>query len=118
MLPFKLLTSCTKMPDYHELIARGLSAERFASYRDPNRPNDKSQMARYMRNLCLCESIYPSLAVLEVALRNGLHAALMHKFGTDMWMDNSAFLAEAERTKVDAAKEELGRQSKPITSSN
>ena len=39
----------------------------------------------YAWNIVLCESLYPSLNGVEIALRNSIHAAATAKFGTDFW---------------------------------
>jgi len=52
-----------------------LAEERLASYGGDG-ADAPTQLARYLWNMALCESLYSPLQLAEIALRNHLHEAL------------------------------------------
>lgn len=51
----------------------------------PNQLDLEKSFGNYLWNLALCESLYPSLHGIEVALRNGIHDAASKKFSDEFW---------------------------------
>lgn len=100
-------------------LTLGLSAERLAGYR--GRPvatvSDREAFARYLWNMALAESLYPSLQALEVALRNTLHAALTQHFGCEDWYDVPGMLQHRNEqealVRAKASLAEIGRPLEP-----
>ena len=60
----------------------------------------------YYWNICLCESLYPTLSAVEVALRNTIHAAISTQF-KDHWFDNQELVLKDEHEKVVNARKKL-----------
>jgi hypothetical protein len=69
-----------------------ISAERLESYRPNDQSSDLEMVSTYLWNIALSEALYPSLQVLEIALRNSIHAALAKRYGTEEWFDSSDYL--------------------------
>lgn len=59
-----------------------LSEERLQRYRQLQ---DVDTMATYLWNIQLCEALYPSLCIVEVALRNTIHNTLAEHHGRQDW---------------------------------
>ncbi|MFQ3241345.1 MAG: hypothetical protein ACI9JZ_001029 [Lentimonas sp.] len=58
-------------PDYFQKLEHALAPERIDAYRQDG-ANQPITMARYLWNMALCEPLYPTLQIAEVALRNSL----------------------------------------------
>ena len=69
--------------DYFGEFQMSASAERLKPYL--NDVDETQAFALYLWNIALCESLYPCLNCLEVALRNSIHRSASTKFGTDLW---------------------------------
>ena len=54
--------------NYAELVIRGISSTRLDTFRNPTDTGDIEALARYFHNVALCESLYPSINILEIAL--------------------------------------------------
>lgn len=65
-------------------IERFVSVPRLQRYRNAA-TSDLETTVLYCWNVRLAEALLPSLAVLEVALRNSVHEALTHHTGTEWW---------------------------------
>jgi len=88
-------------------LQRAFSRERLMSYR-PAGGDDVETAANYLWNIALCEALYPTLQVIEVALRNSMHNAASALLGTPYWFD-PPFMNGPKRTiqrdQVAAARE-------------
>lgn len=92
-----------------------LHAERIDVYRQDG-ADHKLTLARYMLNMALSESLYPTLQFAEIALRNAVHRELTARCGTNAWYDSSsARLTPWQQDKVAEAKAALDRNRKPPT---
>lgn len=93
-----------------------LSAERLTGYRHPgaNEP-DGQVLRRYLWNIQLCEALYPVLDLLEVTLRNALHAALSQRTGRADWYSVFA-LEQRESAAIQEAIKRLNDKGKTIVS--
>ena len=65
-----------------------ISEQRIGPYRVNVTDSELITYARYAWNLALCESLYPALNGLEIALRNGIHNAATYRFGDEYWFDS------------------------------
>ncbi len=88
-----------------------LSKERLESYR-PSSGTDLEMVTTYFWNLALGEALHPAVQSLEVALRNGIHAAASTTFRSDFWFDRPGLLLVRELAAVAEARQELGRNNK------
>ncbi|MFM2243217.1 MAG: hypothetical protein RLZ97_2072, partial [Verrucomicrobiota bacterium] len=76
----------------------------------------KLTLARYMLNMALSESLYPTLQFAEIALRNAVHREVTARCGTDAWYDSpQSRLTPWQQDKVTEAKATLRRNRKPLT---
>ena len=92
-----------------------LHTERMDAYRHDGAAHDLT-LARYMLNMALSESLYPTLQFAEIALRNAVHRELTTRCGTDAWYDSPmARLTPWQQDKVMEAKSALARNRKPPT---
>lgn len=78
--------------------------------------SDLDMLARYHWNVALGESLYPTLAGLEVALRNSIHQAGARFFNNDRWFDDPSVirLEGREQKQLADAKQELARRGRPL----
>ena len=83
---------------YTELISGCISAERFARYQTQEAEPETLGLARYLHNICLCESLYPALALFEDSLRNCLDREVTRAYGAE-WFDKIGLLRSEEREK-------------------
>ena len=65
-------------------LQEGISRDRLAPYLDGT-PSSLEGLALYAWNVTLCESLYPSLNFIEIALRNAIHYAACRSFGDEYW---------------------------------
>lgn len=65
-----------------------LSADRLRSYEIlcPNK-KDAEIIGAYHWNLLICQTLYPFIHSVEIALRNSIHHAATNKFKTEFWFD-------------------------------
>lgn len=76
-------------------IKKTLSSQRLESYGHPN-DNPFLILDNYVKNIKLCESLYPCLHLLEVSLRNHLHQAISNFVKDDQWLQKFSYLDEKE----------------------
>ncbi len=102
-------------PAFFQQIEGILHTERIDVYRQDGADHQLT-LARYMLNMALSESLYPSLQFAEIALRNAVHRELTARCGTDAWYDSpAARLTSWQQDKVAEAKATLQRNRKPLT---
>ena len=70
-----------------DIIISAFSAQRLSKYLVYNHNNAKRTIKHYKSNLRLAESLYISLSVFEVTLRNALARELRNMAGKDDWFD-------------------------------
>ncbi len=94
-------------------IRQTLSTPRLESYRQPGE-SDFEVVVNYLWNISLCESLYPALHALEIALRNTIHQAATTRYKTPNWFDPpQSPLLKWEQESVNNAKLELSRRVHP-----
>jgi hypothetical protein len=93
--------------DIYSRVKTAISASRLEVYRLVG-DGDLEVLAKYLWNVALCESFYPTLQTLEVGLRNRLHGVLTIHYRTEYWFDQyPTFLDSRELAIVKQAKEIL-----------
>lgn len=100
-------------------LRRALSNERLDAY-GVGRP-DEEKLAVYLWNVALCESLYPVLHGLEIALRNAVFRAGTAAFPSTAtldvpcWLDaDPPLILAADQHVIAAAKARLKRGNKPM----
>lgn len=63
-------------------------------------------VARHGANIVLSEALYPTLHMIEVALRNRLHETFSNQFVTSEWFEQ-AWLSQGHTLMVERAKDDL-----------
>jgi hypothetical protein len=92
-----------------------LHADRVDAYRQDGADHCVT-LSRYLLNMALSESLYPTLQFAEIALRNALHRELSAHCNTDAWYDASeSRLTPWQSEKVAEAKDVLRKRRKPLT---
>lgn len=96
-------------------LSMALSAERLAAYQQRLGPTgDLDLFAHYAWNMALSEALYPSLQVLEVALRNSIHGAVSRHTGRFDWYDDARLVQfPKDRDMVSQTKAILAAKRKP-----
>lgn len=69
--------------------------------------DDLDTVTRYFWDISLCQALYPSLGLLEVAVRNSIDATLAVHFGRSDWYDTPGFLQNREAIRVGRAKKKI-----------
>jgi hypothetical protein len=68
-----------------------LTKDRLARYGNPKIDDKQDIIARYVWNIALSEALYPTLSILEVALRNRIDQAIVEYLAPDWLETDSAF---------------------------
>lgn len=91
-----------------------LSLERLQRYLDAANGDRSLAYQLYALNTAVSESLYSSMQMLEVALRNRFHAKLSAAYG-DAWFDELAVITDVfQRNQISEAKINLLREKKPL----
>ena len=72
---------------FFEKLLESISRERLRPY-SVNSEINASVIAAYVWNIALCESLYPCLNSIEIALRNSIHDSASRHFGDEYWLLN------------------------------
>jgi hypothetical protein len=91
-----------------------VSSDRIEAYR-PVVGTDREMIANYLYNMALNEALYTPLSLLEVTLRNTLHASIARYFGSSTWYDLSGVLAFVQANDVAKVKRRITGLGKTIT---
>jgi hypothetical protein len=98
-------------------LESALSADRFGRYLAWAGGDRTRALDLYALNIRLSEAFYPALQMLEIALRNRIHAVLSEAFQPE-WFWKEGFLAVPHQaTQLATAVAELGREDKEPTAS-
>lgn len=98
---------------FSQHLQKTLSEERLDAYRQrlPQPTSDRQILGCYAWNMALSESLYSSLQILEIAMRNTIHHSAAQHFGQDTWFDNAGALQHAhERDAIQKARQTLTQQ--------
>lgn len=93
-----------------------LSKQRLSSYQKDGDSNLDASINRYKWNIKLSQSLYPSLSLVEVSLRNHLDMGLTEKFGND-WINHS-FLGYYHADQIKETKANLLKNQKVVNKEN
>lgn len=83
---------CVVLARYITDLMREVSRPRLTRYK-PHGASDLEMAVNYFWNMTLAEALHPSLAALEIGLRNSIHNALARHYGTDMWFRQHDFVS-------------------------
>lgn len=105
----------SRVPAFIRDTQRALSTERLHEYRRAASDPALHRLGYYAWNVALCESLYPSLHLCEVTLRNSLFEVLRREFpvppyrtGVTCWLDDGTrVLTQEHADRVAAAKRKL-----------
>jgi hypothetical protein len=98
-----------------EQLEEALSLERFGRYLAWAGQNRERALELYALNTCLSEALYTPLQMLEVALRNRIHAVLSATQHPRWFEDEGFLLAPNQPEQVAEALAELNRDEKEST---
>lgn len=102
--------------DFSGKLKQALSSERLAAYQQRiGQDGNLNLFSHYAWNMALSESLYPSLQMLEVALRNSLHHTASTTFGREDWFESPQILHMKDQPLLSKAKQTLQQQNKPPT---
>jgi len=95
--------------DFFLLLRSSLSDQRFDSYRQSSTDKNIDLLEHYLWNIALCESLYPTLQNLEIALRNNIYKAVAISFDNPKWFDDPSILNDEQQKSVREAKKRLNK---------
>lgn len=96
------------MQSFYPKLLSALSKPRLDAYRDPSRANiNLTVVQEYAHNLLVAQALLPTLHLLEVSLRNGMHSAFTLKFGTTAWYNNVELMGKQQIDQRDAVLQKL-----------
>lgn len=81
-------------------LSVAISNDRIEPYNRSRTRSSATAYATYAWNIALCESLYPALNCLEVALRNSVHKAATDQFGTEYWFNSRLRKDELDRLNI------------------
>lgn len=93
---------------FYAELELAVSADRLAPFQLAT-GNQLEAAVNYFWNIALCQTLYPSLNMLEVATRNSLHAFLSARFNREDWYDEPNFLQRRELDDIYHAKRSVRR---------
>ena len=93
-------------PQYFSEFRRIVSDSRLRPYLNHSSIGDEVQaFGVYLWNLALCESLYPALQGIEIALRNSVNEAAFTEFGDEFWFKSQ--LTGYEKKRIDELAEKI-----------
>lgn len=97
-------------------LTKALSSERLSAYQQRgNQGGNLELFSHYVWNMALSESLYSTLQVLEVTLRNTIHATASQHFQREDWFNSTAVISfQNDVEALNKAKRTLQRQRKPL----
>lgn len=104
--------------NFHQLQADLSSLRLQALSRAPLRNADhRHTLAWHLFNAAIGESLFPSLQIVELALRNRIDAALRHKTGDTTWFRHTLPLTQGQMSRLDLTMKELAQRGCTFTPS-
>ena len=98
--------------NFYLALERSLSKPRLEAYRNGGTNHDA--LCRYFWNTAICESLYPSFQILEVAFRNATHQEI-GKLTPDWLIGGGQFLSESEQESITDAKKSIEDRGRLLT---
>ena len=98
-----------------DVLVRVLSSERVRGYEKRLGTSDPETILSFVRwNTALSQSLYSSLQVLEVGLRNSIHSAASRLFGRADWLDDANVLRHPhEFSALEKARRDIAQRGGP-----
>ncbi len=96
-------------------LRTSISHQRLDAYKILSTDTEIDLVERYFWNIALCESLYPVLQNIEIALRNSIYNAATISFKDPNWFDNVRILEEQQILSVKAAKTKIQKDRKSLT---
>lgn len=95
-----------------DALVHVLSSERIGGYERRLDSTDPQVVLPFLRwNMALSQSLYSSLQVLEVGLRNSIHRAACRQFGREDWLSGAHVLQHAhEIGALDKARRDIAQR--------
>lgn len=92
------------------------STQRMEKYFNKYPNNEKAAIMHYHNNIIISEGFYPTLSILEIALRNSLNRELIEKFGIE-WYNEFEIedKLKALTSQISTAKRHILNRGEPIT---
>ena len=81
------MTTAPQSSAFFAKIQRSVSRPRMDSYKQIG-GTDQEALCRYLWNTALCEALYPSFQILEVAFRNAVHGEIAKIMNDGRWITN------------------------------
>jgi len=101
--------------DFAQKLKHVLSTERLAAYQQQLTGNGNLNLfSHYAWNMAVSESLYSTLQLLEIGLRNTLHQAAVAHFGKADWFEDNALIHPREQAAINKAKQILRNKKKPL----
>ena len=94
-------------------LSVAISDDRFEPYTRSRTRSSARAHATYAWNIALCESLYPALNCLEVALRNSVHNAATDQFGTEYWFNSRLRKDELDRLNISRSRIDFSGNTSP-----
>ena len=102
-----------------EYLQKVFSNERISKFLKAHSDNEKKALLHYQTNIELCESFYPIMSVLEVALRNSINRELITKYDTKDWYTHFASTPELKslNRSITSAQSQITNRNEQISPS-
>ncbi len=101
--------------DFAQKLKRVLSTERLAAYQLQLAGNgNRNLFSHYAWNMALSESLYATLQLLEIGLRNTLDQAASAHFAKADWFEDNAIIQPRDQAAVNKAKKILLSKKKTL----
>ena len=95
-----------------------LSIDRLKSYEILCPSGSESEIiSAYHWNLLVCQTLYPFIHSVEIALRNSIHQAATDKFGTDFWFDK-VIIDGKSKAIIDDTRKDLAKRFGVVSASD
>jgi hypothetical protein len=101
-----------------ERLNSSFSIDRLKSYEIlcPNKLEGEI-LGAYHWNLLICQTLYPFIHSVEIALRNSIHQAATQKFNTEFWF-NEVVIDGKSKSILNDTKEDLVKRHNQLTASD
>lgn len=97
-----------------EALEATLSADRLTKYMAEANGDRKAAIRLYAWNTAISAAFYGPLQILEVAIRNAMHAQLINAYGAHWYDNGAAGLDKGCKERIARAKDDLRREGRPI----
>lgn len=95
-------------------LTPSVSSSRLLRYQSAG-GDDLETAVNYFWKLALAESLFCSLNMVEIALRNALHDTLTHHFGVPAWYDRRGLLEAKQRKDINGVKSRIMKRGDSVT---